>query len=350
MYERNLERIRIKVRRYVGRLSEERIEDEQLNYYIFEVMRYDLAEDLSFTKIKTTWDLITTPNIGVYDLTKIQIPDPSGDDMVRVINLYEDFMPKAELNGSCLSWKRDQCDFHISSRQCEKKTIKGTGTQGPYTFDLNAPILQGSTYLYLNSRYNDPIIYVDKPLNRNLGTFSNTKAIETIDSYIYYVEGKAQITFKDAVSEDSTISVLCKSYRAGKPSSIFFDGRVFYLNPIPDDIYVITIACYKNPIRLLLDNDSPEVDKWSDYIALGAAKRIFRESDNHDAKQRFAQDLREEQNKNIYREDQQYKARRINSRNIYNDAGSCNASGCGEDCNTGSSCLPKYPFNKGGCC
>lgn len=341
MYERTLDKIRIKVRRYVARLSPERLEDTQLDEFIFEAMRYDLAEDLRFNKLKTTFDLITTPNVGVYNLAKMAIPDPDGRDFVRMINLYEDFFPPASIENTCLKWVTKASDFCLSNQiTVEKHKLKGKNLLGPYTFTLKAPILQKNVYLYISSPYDEPIVYRDVPESRSLGFLKNIKDFdETIDSYINYIQGCIEVTFSDSVSSDQEIIIQYKTYISGKPNSIYFNGYAFHLSPIPDDSYVITMGAYKNPERLLLDNDSPEIDKWSDYIAFAAARRIFRESDNFEALARFEREKWLEEDKNIYRKSVQLRAKTPNSNRVYSNS-SYDCCCCYDLCG-----LPKNPFN-----
>lgn len=104
IYEKTLDRMHIKVRRYVSRLSQERLRDDELNEFIFEAMRYDLEEDLGFNKIESAFDLITIPNIDTYNLSKISIPETNGQSTVQVIDLYDNFFPPAELENGCLHW------------------------------------------------------------------------------------------------------------------------------------------------------------------------------------------------------------------------------------------------------
>ena len=343
MYERNLEAIEIKVRRYTGRLSEERLSTVQLREFIFETMRYDLCEDLHFSKVKTTWDLITIPNVGVYDLTKMVIPDPFGNDTVRVINLYEDFFPPAKIGSDCVTWEQEPCQTNQYRDNQKEKTISGVGNAGPYQITIDKPIIQGNVLLYTQNSFDDPVFYKDVPNNKNFGYFTKTTEIKNIDGFVNYLEGTVEVTFPDAISTDQTITIQYNNYKPGKPTHIYFDGTKFHLTPIPDGVYKITICVYKNPIRLLIGTDSPEVDKWSDYIALNTARRILSESDNHDAIERFEKRYRQEIARITYRYDQQIKAKLLNPRNVYSN------NGCGSCCNYDPCGMPKNPFNRR-CC
>lgn len=323
---RTLQRLRIKTRRYVARLSPERAKNQEVDEFIFEAMRYDLPEDLSFSCLQDIFHLVTIPNVGVYDLTTMCCTDED----CRLIDRYETFEESAKLGGDCLSWVENSTIFSNANYQTKRTKIGGTGTPSSYFIEIEKPILPGSLQLYIARPLQDYIFYSDNFQHRNLGILESCLKNPEDKGYIQYIQGTIQLTLQDIVPKDNEIGVIYKTYRSGKPTQIAFDERRFFLHPVPDDVYVIDIPCHKNPKRLREDTDYPEIDKWGDWIALQAARRIFRESWNFDAINEMMAELEEEMDRNIIRKDQNIKGKKYNSSDVYNRS-SCPICCCSVD-------------------
>lgn len=310
---RTLQRLRIKTRRYVARLSPERAKNQEVDEFIFEAMRYDLPEDLSFSCLQSIFSLVTIPNVGIYDLTTMC----SIDQDCRLIDQYETFEEAAKIGGKCMDWVENSTYFSDSFSQTKRAKISGTGGLSSYLIEMEKPITPGSVQLYIAKKLQDYIFYSDNFQHRNLGILESCLKNPEDKGYVHYIEGKIELTLQDIVGTDEEIGVIYKSYRSGKPTQITFDERKFFLNPIPDDVYVIEIRSHKNPKRLKEDMDYPEIDKWGDWIALQAARRIFRESWNFDAINEMLPELEEEMDRNIIRKDQNIKGKKYNSSDVY---------------------------------
>lgn len=323
---RTLQRLRIKTRRYVARLSPERAKNQEVDEFIFEAMRYDLPEDLSFSCLQDTFHLVTIPNVGVYDLTTMCCTDED----CRIIDRYETFEESAILGGNCLKWVENSTHFSKSAIETKTTKIGGKGDLSTYFIEIEKPVMPGSVQLYIAKKLQDYVFYTDVFQHRNLGLLESCLKNPEDKGYIYYIEGRIELSLQDVVPTDNEIGVLYKTYRSGKPTQIAFDERRFFLHPVPDDVYVIDIPCHKNPKRLREDTDYPEIDKWGDWIALQAARRIFRESWNFDAINEMMFELEEEMDRNIIRKDQNIKAKKYNSSDVYNRS-SCPICCCAVD-------------------
>jgi hypothetical protein len=55
---------------------------------------------------------------------------------------------------------------------------------------------------------------------------------------------------------------------------LFYDNK-FVLRPVPDQPYQINFEAYVRPTYLMAENQVPQLEEWWQYIAYGAAKKIF---------------------------------------------------------------------------
>jgi len=55
---------------------------------------------------------------------------------------------------------------------------------------------------------------------------------------------------------------------------LYFEDK-FILRPIPDMAYKVELEAYLRPTELLTTASMPELSQWWQYIAYGAAKKVF---------------------------------------------------------------------------
>ena len=61
------------------------------------------------------------------------------------------------------------------------------------------------------------------------------------------------------------------------PQSMLWFGNKFTLRPVPNQPYAITFDVYVRPTELLSSNQSPDLEEYWQYIAYGAARKIFQD-------------------------------------------------------------------------
>src|SRR5690606_31171209 len=74
-------------------------------------------------------------------------------------------------------------------------------------------------------------------------------------------------------------------YVAGRPTTILFYDEKFTVRPIPDQPYKIDMEAYIRPTELISTTQKPELQEWWQYIAYGAAKKIFEDRSDMDSVQ-----------------------------------------------------------------
>ena len=66
---------------------------------------------------------------------------------------------------------------------------------------------------------------------------------------------------------------------------LFFDNK-FVIRPVPDKAYAVQVVAMQRPTELLTGSVSPEVASWWQYIAYGAAIKIFEDRTDLESKER----------------------------------------------------------------
>ena len=68
------------------------------------------------------------------------------------------------------------------------------------------------------------------------------------------------------------------------------------LRPVPDQSYLVEVNAFKKPTALLDAGESPELQQWWQYLAYGAAKKIFEDTQDLTGIQSLMGGFREQEN------------------------------------------------------
>lgn len=92
---------------------------------------------------------------------------------------------------------------------------------------------------------------------------------------INYLTGAFTVTFPTAPKNNQVINAQVVPQITAMPQAMLFYENIFYLRPVPDQPYQINFEAYVRPTALLSEGQSPQLEEWWQYIAYGAAKKIF---------------------------------------------------------------------------
>jgi hypothetical protein len=92
---------------------------------------------------------------------------------------------------------------------------------------------------------------------------------------INYVTGVYNITFAAAPAAGATINAQTVPLVVSLPQALLYHNNTFYLRPVPDQPYRINFEVYKSPVYLMDTTSEPALKEYWQYIAYGAAKKIF---------------------------------------------------------------------------
>lgn len=303
-----LQTIQVKVRRLTRSPSEAQLTTEDLNNYINTFVVYDFPEQLRMFNLRTTYNFWTNPFQDVYptDINSFAgvTTNPLYDFQNRYLTVHDPFY----IAGFPAFFSQSRQQFYgiyplVNSIVNTGFTGDGattsftgviTNNTGP---NFTVPTLsnQTSTLLQNNVLFSSlatdlsGLAMVDVPVV-NTATGNNltvgnlyvpgtqpTTPPTTVDANnnINYVTGQYTVTFPQAPGASIPINSQTIPLIVGIPQSVLFYDNQFIVRPIPDQPYQVNFECYVSPTYLMEANSSPQLNEWWQYIAYGAAKKIF---------------------------------------------------------------------------
>lgn len=279
MADSTLAAIRDKVRRLTRSPSEAQITTAQIDEYINTFVLYDFPEQLRLFTLRKTLTFYTQPYIGTYTTNTINQDDP----LYNFKNAYITVHKPVFCAGYEMMYSQSKEEFNRIFP--EVKVIQnvgyGDGINTAFGGTLQShPVIAGSIIFNSIATDDSGISIFDQPiidgvsgLPVTLGSLIQTNEPNPV-GVINYVTGQFTFDFPVAPGDGEAINVQCRYYQPSRPTSMFYFNNAFTIRPIPDQVYEITIETYIRPTAILT-GESPELEQWWQYIAYGAAKKIF---------------------------------------------------------------------------
>lgn len=288
--------IRTKVRRLTGRPSPQQITDSEIDDYVNTFYQYDLPEHLRLFSLRTTFEFMTEANVDEYDLTTLQVVNGNVTDTAS--NVFYNLSPPAYVAGyqSFYSQNREQF-FRVYPALADIITsVEGDGTTGPYAFTVaDTPILQNSVTLGAIDSTGATVQIVDDPQSRTSGNWKIINSNTSVVGSINYITGVGTVTFTNTIPSGNEITITFTPYEPSRPQAVLFYDNVITLRPVPDKPYKVCLEAYKTPTALAASGDNPELKGWWQYLAYGAAKKIFEDTQDPEGVNVITPGLREQQ-------------------------------------------------------
>lgn len=306
----NLQNIYTKIRRLVRAPSANQISDNELNNYVNTFLLYDLPESLRLFNLRQVFKFYTTPYVDSYPLGNT-------DETVNPDNVFYNFKNKYITIHEPLyiagyrrffSQSREQFyGMYPQARSISALPTLGNGITTQFTGRLpvptSAPVIPGvtqSSVILRNSvlfnsidSFNAGISLHDVPFvdGVHLGipnfptfgelVFDNTPPTGIFDpnNYVNYITGEFVVTFPIAPGVNKQIFSQCVPTVVALPTTMLEFDDTLILRPVPDQVYEVTFEVYIQPTELLSTNlaQEPELQQWAQYIAYGAARKIFQD-------------------------------------------------------------------------
>lgn len=95
------------------------------------------------------------------------------------------------------------------------------------------------------------------------------------NNFINYLTGEFTITFSSAPEDGALINSQVVSQILSLPQGVLYYDNTFFVRPVPDQPYQVNFEVFVSPVYLLSDASNPALNEWWQYIAYGAAKKIF---------------------------------------------------------------------------
>lgn len=302
-----------KVRRLTRSPSLAQLSKEDLDNYINTFVIYDFPEQLRTFNLHKQFSFVCNPFQDTY-VTNDTLP--IGNELKDFQNKYLSINPPVYIAGynSFYSQSREQF-FGIYPII---NSIANIGTSGdgvttnfigvintnqaqPGNVQQLLALLQGQVLFSSVADSGLGVSLIDVPvvdaatgfktIHGNLYVPGNTPAVPptvvTPNNTINYATGAYNITFATAPGAGAIINSQTAPQALAIPQSLLFYQNEFTVRPVPDQPYRINFEVYARPTTLLADNQSPELNEWWQYIAYGAAKKIFEDRMDTDSVQQI---------------------------------------------------------------
>lgn len=311
MADSTLTAIETKVRRLTRSLSEAQLTTAQIDEYINTFVLYDFPEHLRLFNLRTTFSFYTQPYVDVYATNTTDTTNP----MYNFKNKYITIHPPVYIAGyqAMVSQSREQF-FGIYPLLSSIASIgtAGDGTTTSFSGTINTQqanlqninqqqygLLQNNVLFSSVDASGNGLTLIDSPIVDSstgiptvwglLYTPNNPPSALPLalpapydtdpgfptTNYINYATGNFTITFPTAPASGIAINSQTVPTVIALPQAVLFYDGAFTVRPVPDQPYKINMEAYIRPTELLSAGQSPELQEWWQYIAYGAAKKVF---------------------------------------------------------------------------
>lgn len=294
MADSTLKAIQQKVRRLTRSNSEALLSTAQLNQYINTFVLYDFPEQIRLANLRTTFSFYTEPYIDVYT-TSVDVNSP----LYNFINKYITVHPPIYIAGFQSQFFEDRNQFfgvYPFVNSIASIGIDGDGSTVQYSGVVNSQqsitppgstqqtaLLRDNVLFSSVDSNNNGLALIDYPISASIGNLyipgeqPTSTTVQDNFNYINYVTGQFVITFINPPGVGSTINSQTVPQNVSLPQALLFYDGEFTVRPVPDQPYKVNMEVYVQPIELLESGQSPELQEWWQYIAYGAAKKVFEE-------------------------------------------------------------------------
>lgn len=283
-----LEAIQTKVRRITHSPTEASLSTNDLNNYINNFLLYDLPEHLRMFPLRQNLTFYTQPNVDTYSTNTTNQNDP----LYNFKNKYITIHPPIFLAGVPGYFTQKQDVFFgywpfyntIASTQ-----VFTTSSTGPYSGTVfAAPMLQNQVIFSVpqGTLTGENMILVDYPIDNQtgfLGIPNSTPTLAVNNGTINYLTGAFTLTWPNVPATGAAITCTNVAYQAGKPLSMLYFNDTFTIRPVPDKVYAVQLEVQVRPTQLMLEDDVPFLEQWWQFIAWGAARKVFEDKMDTDS-------------------------------------------------------------------
>lgn len=294
--------IRVKVRRLTGRPSPQQITDAQIDNYVNTFYQFDFPEHLRVFSNQTTFTFMTTPNVDTYNMRTMLVAFDGGT--APAVDVYYNIQPPVYIEGyqGFYSQSREQFYRTYPALGDQYDQLVGNGTVGPYTVTLpNIPFLQNSLTIGTIDVTNATQTIVDNPTNYQTGTLQDILLQTPVTGSVNYLTGALSVTFPNNIAVGQEITITYTPYQPNRPQAVLFYDDTITLRPVPDKVYPVQFNAFLTPTALLNSGDQPLLRQWWQYLAYGAAKKIFEDSQDPDGVQSIIEGFKEQERLSLYR-------------------------------------------------
>lgn len=310
MANSTLQAIELKVRRLTRSPSTAQLSQADLDEYINTFLLYDFPEHLRMFKQRSQFTFICNPFQDVYHTDTLSFGTGTTNQLYNFQNKYITVHPPVYVSGYQSLYTQSPEQFYgiyPKIRSIANIRQKGDGVTTSFTGVINASqaivppgttqqicLLKGLVLFDSIDVNRNGLSLVDKPLQDPVtgnptvyGNLYDPTAVPPTPIYypadldatntINYVTGAFTITFATAPATGATINSQTVPVQPAIPQAMLYYNNTFTLRPVPDQPYPINFEVYTRPTQLISESDIPELEEYWQYIAYGAARKIFQD-------------------------------------------------------------------------
>lgn len=264
MADSSLQAIRTKIRRLTRSMSAAQLTDDQIDEYVNTFIQYDFPEHLRTFTLRQTFTFFCQPFIDTYETST----NP-GDQFFNWKQIYTTIHEPIYIAGQRAFFSQDRDQFFSIFPMINQRNQVGTGDNVTLAFAGTVPsfpILRNQVMFDSLTTAGVGMQVHDDGAGNLIGDGNGT---------INYLTGAFTINWNVAPGTGIPINSQAVPYQASQPTSLLFYNSQLTLRPVPDQPYRINMEVYVRPSELLAANQSPDLQEWWQYIAYGAAKKVF---------------------------------------------------------------------------
>lgn len=309
----SLQQIQIKARRLTRSPSENQLSTSDLNNYINTFILYDFPEQLRLFNLHTTFTFYTQPYVDVYESNT-----DSSSPFYNFKNKYITVNPPVYIAGYQALYSQSREQFFSIYPLVNSIASIGTAGNGSTTSfsgtinaqQANTSNIDGQVICLLKNNVlfssidlnNNGLAMIDYPISNTIGNLyipggaPTSTSVQDTANYINYITGQFVVTFASAPGSGQPINSQTVPQMPTLPQSVlFYDGK-FTMRPVPDQAYQVKIEADIRPTELLASDDVPELSEWWQFIAYGAAIKIFQDRMDTESVQQIYPEFRNQLN------------------------------------------------------
>lgn len=275
------------VRFYTNNLSANQLSDEILIDKINTFLLYDFPGLVQLIDLRKKLTFYTQPFVDVYESNTVN----DEDALYNLQNKYMYFYPSVFIKGGPVNYSQQPDGMNLIANDTVSTETINTGdglTQNFYgtitgicTATGQSKLIRKSIVFSSIDNINEGIIAVDTPTINPITGYYQDDGILVEPNFptvargtINYLTGVYDVTFNAAPAAGQAIYAQTVKCSPSLPNLVSFYDNKFILRPVPDKVYKVEIVGQLRPTELV-NNNSPEIAAWFQFIAAGAAKKVF---------------------------------------------------------------------------
>jgi hypothetical protein len=276
-----LSNIVTKVRYLTRSPSENQLPVAQIKDYVNNFVLYDFPLRLRTFSLKKNLTFYTQPYVDIYQENTINTNDP----LYNFKNEYISIKPPVYVSGQEIFFTQSEDQFYRLYPKITNQVQVSTGDGITTSFSgtiTGVPVYRNTVIISSLDSSNLGLTAVDYPLfdaitgnPKDNGFLVNPANITSILGTINYITGVYTLNFITAPAAAQPVYLQAVQYAVNVPQAMLYFDSKFVIRPVPDKAYAIQLDVMQRPSELMSNSEMPEFSELWQYIAYGAAKKVF---------------------------------------------------------------------------